>query len=230
MMIDRINKKKSIKERLSQMYLNISDKKILKKVSLFKDLKDLRDRQKKDALEYYEKSKRPNGNDLGLHSFYLFENFFLEDLSELGKTLDNLFSKNLFSSTIISYQSYLERVANRSGRATCSLPLIVNRKTGFIPSNRICLDDMPDFIKYIEPKLIKMMPSSITMAINVILDEELVNAKINQILDHVYQQRITYHTYLPWKTSKSGVTMLPPHHEKKEACRNLIKKLKFETE
>jgi len=228
MINDRINKRKSIKERLSQVYLNLSEKKILKKISLFKDLKYVRDRQKKDAVEYYEKSKRPNGNDLGLHSFYMFENFFLEDLSKLGKALDNLFAKSSLSN--MSYQSYLEGVANRPGRASCPLPLIVNRKTGFIPSDRICLDDMPDFIKYIKPKLIKMMPSSIIMAIKVELDEELVNAKINEILNHVYQQRITFHTYLPWKTSKSGWTMFPPHHEKKEACRNLIKKLKFETE
>jgi hypothetical protein len=226
----KIYRNKSIKEKLSQVYLNFSEKKPFQKITFFRELKEFRDRQKKDAFEYYEKSKRPNGNDLRLHSFYLFENFFLEDLSELGKILDNLFAKSLFGSTHESYQSFLEQVANRPGRATLSLPLIINKKTGFIPSDRICLDHMPDFIKYIEPKLIKIMPSLVIMTIRVMLDEELVNAKINQVLDHVYQHRITFHTYLPWKTSKSGWTMYPPHHEKSEACRNVMKELKFETE
>jgi len=169
---DKLFRTKYIKERLSQTYLYLSEKKAFQKMSFFKDLKELRDRQKKDALEYYEKSKRPSGNDIGLHSFYLFECFLLEDLSELGKELDNLFAKN---SATLSYQSFLEQLANRPGRATCTLPLIVNKRTGFIPAERISIDHIPDFIKYLELKLIKIMPSLVIMTIRVMLEEELVS-------------------------------------------------------
>jgi hypothetical protein len=226
----KIFRNKSIKEKLSQVYLNLSENRLLEEMASFRELKDIRNRQKKDALEYYEKSKIPNGNDLRLHSFYLFENFFFEDLSQLGETLDNLFANSSFSLTNESFQSFLVQVANRPGKATCALPLMVNKRTGFLPADRICVDHMPDFIKYIEPKIIKILPSLITITLGVILDEESVNAKINRALDHIYQQRITFHTYLPWNISKSGMTVFPPHHEKSQACRNVMKDLKYETE
>jgi hypothetical protein len=226
----KIFRNKSIKEKLSQVYLNLSENRIFEKIASFRELKDVRNKQKRDALEYYEKSKRPAGNDMGLHSFYLFEIFFSEDLSELGKILDNLFAKSSFSLTNESFQSFLEEVSNRPGRAMCALPLIVNKRTGFIPADRICIDNMPAFIKCVEPKIIKILPSLVIMTMRVIIDEELVNAKINQVLEHGYQQRIIFHTYLPWRISKSGMTLFPPHHEKSEACRNIMRHLKYETE
>lgn len=225
-----LNKHKSIKERLSQYYLNLSEKKSLQRITSLKEIKDFRERQKKDSLEYKERSKRPDGNDLKLHSFYLYDIFLLEDFSELGKKLDNLFAKSLFNSTHESYQSILEQAANQPGSIYFSLPLIVGNKSGFFLADRINLDHIPNFIKYIECKIAKILPSLVVMAIRVVLDEEMVNAEIDHILGQVYQQRIIFDTYFPWKIIRSGVTWYPAHHEKKRECYKLINGYKLKTE
>lgn len=224
------NKPKSIKERLSEYYLNLSENKLFQRIPAFKEINDYRERQKKDALEYLEQSKRPTGNDLKLISFYLYDIFLLEDFSELGKNLDDLFVPGQFSSTTESFQSMLEQAAIQPGTIYFSLPLIVGKNTDFIPANRKKLEDIPDFIKYIESKITKILPSLLIMTIHVVLKEELVNAEINNILEHAYQQRIIFNTYFPWKTICSGVAWYPPHHEKKRECAKLLNGYKLKTE
>ena len=218
---------KSLKERVSQLYLNLSEKLPKTKISFIDELKYFRENQKKGANEYLEKSKRPKDNDLSLHSFYLFEIFLTEDFSELRKSLDSLFAKGPSSSYLTHYQSFLDNAFNRTGFSYCNLPLIVRKDVGFIPSVRIYLENIPYFIKFIELKLIQFLPSFIVMRIHLVIDKERVNNEINKVIDGYFQERIIFRSYFPWK---SGLTMFPPDKEKIQACQNILVRLKLETE
>jgi len=234
MMVDLDDKIKNTKEKLSKFCLDVVAKLPRFQGSWIARLQDLRERQNKEAAEYLEKSKRPEGNDLALGSLYIYELYFLEDFPKLEKSLFNIYAKQKkkgydAKENINRYKEFINRASGSfSFGSWQDLGWISSedKKGKYLPSFiKAYFKDFPREFEHIKLELYHILPSVIIVSFNITFEKE-VNKKIESMISSKWHSKITFSS-VPWKY---GYSMTSSEQEKEKAIYNYVKNLRAKAE
>ena len=225
------NKSITLLERLSQPILIFAEKHPKLHFQVFSYIRDIRERQIKDAKEFQSSSKRPSDNDLALHSFFLFEIFFTEAFNALEKGLDKVYQArpNLFlNKNVADYKEFINKTAPSltSTGAYINLPILCNINKATIQPFGVSLNSLPDGIKYIQLQLYKTFPSFIILSGQIILEEK-VNLDLDKYINGYFESKISLKSLNP---RRFGFLSSLPELEKAKAIKDFITEQKTNVE
>lgn len=228
--------KEVIKEKISVFYLNVASKVPKFQGGWIARMQDIRQRQIEEAREYFDKSKRPEDNDLSLHSIYLFEIFFLENFAKLEEGLDKIYmkGKKRYNSqrNIESYKEFMKRATEPfSSGAWINLFAIIpeEKKSKYLAAfARAYLPDFPEEIEYINIELFHILPSVICVGFDVKIVKD-VNKDLDNMINRIHFSKLVFSSFFPWGR-RFGWTSTSCSTEKRKAIYNYLLSVQIKAE
>ena len=226
---------KYMKERLSQLYLDIASRLPKASENWIANLQELKERQDIQAEEYLAKSRRPEGNDIALNSICIYELYLLEDFGNLERSLLNIYAQHNKRSFPIGNDVKWCRQFIKQASGSFSSGGWQN--LGWISSKdkerkslssfmMAYLRGFPKEIERMEINLHHILPSVIIVSFNITF-EKTVNEEIESMINTKWRGKVILASLLP---GRYGYSVTSSKEAKERALYNYLKNLRVKAE
>jgi hypothetical protein len=193
----------NIRAAIGKWYLDSAEKLTKFGCGTIRELRRIREHNRKQAEEVYQNTRLPHGVELNYLSFRLVEIFHLEEFDELQRGLIHLFpslERDVFERR---FSEYFRSHADSINEGIWHWPMFGyiyrDQKQRLIgPTNWRGMPELPAEIHYVTLSLLRLLPSMFVVSIDAHLTEE-ASRRLRQLNDRKYLPMVLFRNLLPWR-------------------------------